>query len=116
MTWWTSIRTVKQRIRSHLLYLGIKEPAGLEHWSEKGVKALLKLPLQESAKDTMKSLTRELAFLKKERERVDKQIQSLCSEGERGSRELGGLYRRVQLHERQFPEDLPNLKRSACRA
>ena len=82
MTWWTSIRTVKQRIRSHLLYLGIKEPAGLEHWSEKGVKALLKLPLQESAKDTMKSLTRELAFLKKERQRVDKQIQSLCSEGE----------------------------------
>lgn len=79
-----SIRTVKQRIRSHLLYLGIKEPAGLEHWNEKGVKALLKLPLQESAKDTIKSLVRELEFLKKERQRVDKQIQSLCSEGERG--------------------------------
>jgi transposase len=77
-----SIRTVKQRIRSHLLYLGVKEPAGLEHWSEKGVKALLKLPLQESAKDTMKSLVREMAFLKKERQRVEKQIQSLCNEEE----------------------------------
>ena len=77
-----SIRTVKQRIRSHLLYLGVKEPAGLERWSETGVKGLLKLPLQGSAKDTMKSLIREMAFLKTERQRVENQIQSLCNEEE----------------------------------
>jgi len=78
-----SSRTVKQRIRSHLLYLGVKEPAGLEHWNEKGVKAPLKLPLHDSAKDTMKSLMREPAFLKRERPRADKQIRSLCSKGGR---------------------------------
>jgi transposase len=79
-----SIRTVKQRIRSHLLYLAVKEPAGLGHWSDKAVKALLKLRLLPSAKDTLKSLVRELAFLKNERQRVEKQIKSICSQAQHG--------------------------------
>jgi transposase len=77
-----SIRTVKQRIRSHLLYLGVKEPAGLAHWSDKGVKALSKLPLQTSAKDTLRSLVRELAFLLKERQHIEKQLRAVCRQGD----------------------------------
>lgn len=79
-----SIRKVKQRIRSHLLYLGVKEPAGLEHWSQAGVKALLKLPLESYAKDTLKSLVRELAFLKVEKRRVEEQIRYACTQREHG--------------------------------
>lgn len=75
-----SIRTVKQRIRSHLLYLGAKEPAGLDRWSNKGIKALLSVPLEPYAMDTLKSLVRELGFLKTERQRVEKQIRSICTQ------------------------------------
>lgn len=79
-----SIRTVKQRIRSHLLYLGVKEPAGLDHWSDKGVKALLELSMEPYAKDTLKSLVRELFYLKGERRRLEKQIGHVCTEREHG--------------------------------
>lgn len=79
-----SIRTVKQRIRSHLLYLAVEEPAGLDHWSEHTVKALLKLPLLPWAKDTLKSLVRELAFLKKEKQRIEKQIMCVCRHSHHG--------------------------------
>jgi transposase len=80
-----SIRKVKQRIRSHLLYLSIKEPIGLEHWSDQSVKALLKLPMPPGAKDTLKSLVRELMFLKNERQRLEKQIRDICSQERLGS-------------------------------
>lgn len=73
-----SIRAVKLRIRSHLLYLGVMEPAGLDHWGDQAVKALLKLPLEAAAKDTLKSLVRELTFLSQERHRVEKLIRALC--------------------------------------
>jgi transposase len=73
-----SIRTVKQRVRSHLLYLGVREPKGLEHWSTKVVKSLFKLPIEASAKDTLKSLLRELAFLSKERKCIEEKIRSMC--------------------------------------
>jgi transposase len=78
-----AIRRTKQRIRSHLLYLGVTEPEGLENWNEKAVKGLSKLVLQQSAKDTLDSLVRELTFLKKEQQHVEKQIRSLCREAER---------------------------------
>ena len=73
-----SIRRVKQRIRSHLLYLSMKEPDGLNHWSAQAVKSLLTLPLSDSAKDTLKSFVRELGFLKKERQRIEKQLSVVC--------------------------------------
>jgi transposase len=79
-----SIRKVKQRIRSHLLYLSVKEPAGLDHWSDNAVKSLLKLPLETSAKDTLKSLVRELDFLNKEKQRVQKQITAVCNQPKHG--------------------------------
>lgn len=75
-----SIRTVKQRIRSHLLFLGVVEPVGLDHWSDKAVKALMDLPMETYAKDTMKSLIRELSFLKEERRQLEKQIRDVCTE------------------------------------
>ena len=78
-----SIRTVKQRIRSHLLYLSVKEPAGLDHWSGQAVHALLKLPLEPWAKETLKSLIRELNFLYKEKQRIEKQLRVMCSQPER---------------------------------
>jgi transposase len=74
-----SIRTVKQRIRSHLLYLSVKEPGGLNCWSEKTVKELLKLEMQPWAKDTIKSLIRELMFLKKEKQRIEEKIKKICN-------------------------------------
>jgi transposase len=77
-----SIRRVKQRIRSHLLYLSIEEPAGLDRWSVQGVKALLKLPLEPTAKNTLKSLVRELSFLKKEKTHIEQQIQRVCRRDE----------------------------------
>lgn len=79
-----SIRTAKTRIRSHLLFLGVQEPAGLDHWSDRVVKVLLTLPLEPCAKDTLKSLVRELTFLSKERERVQKQIRAVCTRSEHG--------------------------------
>ena len=80
-----SIRKVKQRIRSHLLYLSIKEPIGLDRWSDQSVKALLKLPMPPGAKDTLKSLVRELMFLKNERQRLEKQIRDICNQERHGS-------------------------------
>ena len=53
-----AIRRVKQRIRSHLLYLSVSEPAGLDRWSDQSVKALLKLQLQPWGRYTLKSLVR----------------------------------------------------------
>lgn len=79
-----SIRTVKQRIRSHLLYLSVKEPAGLDSWSDKAIKALFKLPLLPRAKDTIKSLIRELVFLKKEKKRIEEQIRNVCRQSHHG--------------------------------
>lgn len=80
-----AIRTVKQRIRSHLLYLSVTEPAGLDHWSDKAIQSLLKLPLLPWAKDTLKSLVRELVFLKNERQRIEKQIRCACSHARHGN-------------------------------
>jgi len=80
-----SIRKVKQRIRSHLLYLSIKEPNGLNHWSDKSVKSLLKLQMPPGARDTLKSLVRELMFLKNERKRIEKQIRCVCSQERHGN-------------------------------
>jgi transposase len=80
-----SIRRVKQRIRSHLLYLAVKEPDGLDHWRGEAVYALLKLPLEACAKQTLKSLVRELNFLHKEKQRLEKQIKVTCSQPERGN-------------------------------
>ncbi|MBA2883180.1 transposase [Desulfosalsimonas propionicica] len=79
-----SIRTVKQRIRSHLLYLSVKEPAGLDSWSDKAIKALFKLPLLPRAKGTIKSLIRELVFLKKEKKRIEEQIRNVCRQSHHG--------------------------------
>jgi len=79
-----SIRRAKQRIRSLLLYHSVKEPAGLDHWSDKSVKDLLMLPLQPWVLDTLKSLVRELAFLKKETQGIERRMRCVCNQVEQG--------------------------------
>jgi len=79
-----SIRRVKQRIRSYLLYLSVEEPVGLDHWSGEAINALLKLALDAWAKQTLKSLVRELNFFYKERQRVEKHLRALCRKPEHG--------------------------------
>jgi len=46
-----ALRKVKQRIKSLLLYLGVRESDGLANWSMASVKALGELPLDPVAAD-----------------------------------------------------------------
>lgn len=85
------IRTVKQRIRSQLLYFSVKEPEGLNHWSDQAVKSLLTLPLSDWAKETMKSFVRELCFLKKERQYIEKQLRVVCRDRKQHGRQFENL-------------------------
>jgi len=56
-----SLRRVKQRIRSLLLFLGKSEPASLDHWSKAAINALHQMELFSGAKDTLESLLDELS-------------------------------------------------------
>jgi transposase len=69
-----SVRRVKQRIRSHLLYLGVPEPKGVSSWSRQAVAALKAASLDGEAKLTLDSLLRELAWLMEERTAVEKAV------------------------------------------
>jgi len=68
------LRKVKQRIHSHLLFLGVEEPPGLSGWSKRSVDLLKKLPLLPSARRTLESLLRELNYLQQEMVRVQRDI------------------------------------------
>jgi len=61
-----SIRRAKLRIKSLLLVMGIKEPAGLVKWSNFAVKELSVIQLEPFAKLTLDSHLRELNWLKQE--------------------------------------------------
>jgi transposase len=77
-----SLRRVKQRIRSHLLFLGIPEPKEFKTWSQAALKVLEKLPLPLWAKQTLNSLLREYAFLEKELKILERQLQTICRQKE----------------------------------
>lgn len=68
------LRKVKQRIKSLLLYLGVREPAGLANWSMASVKALEKLPLEPGAAETMASHFRALSFHQAELKTVETRL------------------------------------------
>lgn len=61
-----SLRNVKLRIHSKLLYWGVKEPAHLKHWSTKALLALEDLDLLPAYRQTLASLLRELSYIQGE--------------------------------------------------
>lgn len=77
-------RRCKQRIKAHLLYLGVEAPEGLDHWSQASVASLGGLSLKPSARLTLESLTRELAFHNEELRRVEGQLLELIANGSQG--------------------------------
>ena len=72
-------RRCKQRIKAHLLYLGVDAPEGLDHWSQASVASLGGLSLIPSARLTLESLMRELAFHNEELRRVESQLLELMT-------------------------------------
>lgn len=77
----TGRRRCKQRIKAHLLYLGVEAPEGLDHWSRASVASLRGLSLKPSARLTLESLMRELAFHLEELRRVESQLFELMASG-----------------------------------
>ena len=77
-----SVRRSKQRIKSMLLFLGIQEPLEVTNWSKKASKALLRLPLDPSAKLTLESYLRELTFQQTELSTVGDQLRQMVSSTE----------------------------------
>ena len=71
------IRKVKGRIKSHLLFLEVEEPAGLSGWSRSSISALAKLELSLGAALTLESLVRELKGQMEEREWVWEKLREL---------------------------------------
>lgn len=58
-----NLRKVKTRIKAHLLFLGVEEPAGLHMWTRGSIMALKKLKLETAARWTLDSLLLELSGL-----------------------------------------------------
>lgn len=69
-----SIRNVKLRICSRLLFWGVAEQTGLENWSEQAVCCLRSMHLMPASRKIMDCLLRELAFLKNEIKGVEREI------------------------------------------
>ena len=74
-----SIRRSKQRIKSLLLFLGVQEPIEVSNWSKKASEALLRLPLDPSAKLTLESYLRELIFQQTELSTVENQLRQMIA-------------------------------------
>lgn len=58
-----NLRKVKTRIKAHLLFLGVEEPAGLHMWTRGSIKALKQLDMETAARWTLDSLLLELSSL-----------------------------------------------------
>lgn len=69
-----AVRRCKQRIKSQLLYQGLKAPKELSHWSNGAAAALRKLPMEPGYRNALDSLLRELAFFKKELGQVQREL------------------------------------------
>lgn len=77
-----SVRVVKQRIRSLLLYLGVEEPNSLDGWSLRAIRALGDLPLEGQAGQVLRSLLDELGFLCRELKLVHGRIAAIMQSPE----------------------------------
>lgn len=75
-----SLRVVKLRIRSRLLFWGVAEPSGLENWSRQAMCVLETLELSLEARQTLDSMLRELAFVRGELRAVERNISELCEQ------------------------------------
>jgi len=69
-----STRRCKQRIKSQLLYMGVKAPKEITHWSKASARALKKVPMRPCARLVMDSLLRELDFLNSELRQVEREL------------------------------------------
>ncbi|WP_236027117.1 IS110 family RNA-guided transposase, partial [Geomonas diazotrophica] len=81
-----SARRCKQRIKGHLLFLGIEEPKELTNWHSDVAEVLLGLPMDPAALMTLESYLRELAFHKEELRRLELQLKSLVKSKELAKR------------------------------
>jgi len=77
-----SVRRCKQRIKSHLLFLGIDDPKELEHWQNGVDNVLLALPMDATAHMTLESYLRELMFHQEELRRVEHQLKAVAKSNE----------------------------------
>jgi transposase len=71
-----AVRRCKQRIKSQLLYLGIKEPKEISRWSNASAFALSKLSMHPCARSALESLLRELAFFQEELRQLETELMS----------------------------------------
>lgn len=81
-----SLRRVKQRIRSLLLYLGEMEPIDLDHWSKAAISALHQMELASGAKDTLESLLDELNYFACAQRKVDQRLRIIVREQDEARR------------------------------
>lgn len=70
-------KRVKQQIKSLLLQHGIKEPAGLKHWSIFGIKNLAGLAINPELRFVLDVYLEQLSFLQKQLKATEKRIQQL---------------------------------------
>ena len=68
------LRRCKQRIKGHLLYIGLKAPAALAHWRKDAAQAVSRLSMHESHRSVFESLFRELAFHTDELRRTEREL------------------------------------------
>lgn len=66
-----SISCTKNRIKSHLLCLGVEEPQGLDRWTKSSLESLSALEMDGYAHMTLSSFLRELGFLTEELKEIE---------------------------------------------
>lgn len=76
------MRCTKQRIRSLLLCLGVREPLGLSNWGAGAIAALGSLELASSARKTLDSLVRTLAFQQAEMRQLLGELEKIADKEE----------------------------------
>lgn len=86
-----SVRKCKQRIKGHLLFLGIDDPPELRNWTNNVSEALLALPMDIAAKLTFESFLRELAFLRAELKIVEKNLAEAVHQDDESQRIIACL-------------------------
>jgi len=71
------MRKTKQRIKGFLLYMGLKEPAGLHCWSQASLRSLEELTLHPGGSETRDNFLRHLRYLESDRKQIHGQIQEV---------------------------------------
>lgn len=93
-----SQRRIKGRIKSMLLFLGIPEPSGLGHWSNKAIAGLEKLKLEPWIRLTLDGYLRDLNHFREEIKSLEKHLKTLSThEDYRGRVEILRSIRGVGL-------------------